>query len=64
MIRRGAISVEKGLLPAMNTTLPYSPRHLPKARAAPVKRAGNSSGRIIWKNIEARLATRTLAAYS
>ena len=36
----GVISVSNGLLPAMKTTEPYSPRHLPNARPKPVRTEG------------------------
>ena len=42
----GVISVSYGLFPAINTTLPYSPRHRPNASPVPVKSGGKSSGRI------------------
>ena len=44
MITSGAISVLNGMLPAMKTTEPYSPRQRDSAKPKPVSAAGKSSG--------------------
>ena len=61
---RGAISVWKGLFPAMKMTLPYSPSPLAKASEKPVKRAGLSSGKMTWKKLLALPAPSVLPASS
>ena len=37
--------------PAINTTLPYSPRHRPNASPVPVRSGGRSSGRMTLRKI-------------
>ena len=64
MMRRGVISVFIGMLPAMKTTEPYSPRARAKARAKPVIQAGKSAGRTTRPMVCRRFAPRLAAASS
>ena len=60
----GAISVSYGRLPAMNTTLPYSPMPRANASAAPVRSGEKSSGKITRRNVSQRPAPKSAAASS
>ena len=64
MMRSGVISVFIGMLPAMKTTEPYSPRARAKASAKPVIQAGSRAGRTTRRNVCKRLAPRLAAASS
>ena len=60
----GVISVFIGILPAINTTEPYSPSARANANEKPVKIAGASSGKITFVNVWKRVAPRQAEASS
>ena len=60
----GAISDEKGMLPAIKMTEPYSPAPRAKARAKPVASAGATAGRITRAKVCRRVAPSVIAASS
>ena len=64
MMRSGAISEMKGMLPAMKITDPYSPTARARASAKPVRIAGISEGRITWNTVWRRLAPSVADASS
>ena len=64
MINNGVISDTMGMLPAMNTTEPYSPTARAKASAKPVISAGSSAGSSTRRMVCQRLAPRLAAASS
>jgi len=51
IIKSGVISVFIGMLPEMNTTEPYSPTALAKAREKPVSHAGKIIGIMTLTNV-------------
>ena len=64
MITSGVISEIIGMLPAMNTTEPYSPIARAKASANPVASAGRIAGKITRTNVCNREAPSVAAASS
>ena len=64
MMRSGVIPVSYGVLPAMKTTLPYSPRLLANAMVNPATSAGKTSGMMTLQNICTRDAQNISAVSS